>query len=355
MKTLELKGSPYEMGMKQGKSFPKEIKDIYEDTYKNSIANRKISEDKIQLVRETVRKSLTKTAPQLLEEMDGIADGAGMKRDDIFLLNTWPIVVYAVGLTSCSSMVVAQSDRGPLLGQNADLGMRDSYFVGIHRPAHGYASITARFFGTVWFMGGGINEHGLCMGGSGVNGVKRDEKWEEGFPGLFLSLLVMGNCRNVSEAVILFQKYKPMIPLECGQDHSLADKDGHIAVVEKLASKTAVRYADNGVLFTANFFAHRDMEPLNDHSTEYVRSLESNARERYWRIGETFKNGDYSFKTVKSLLSAHEYPGALCRHCDTVKDEIGYTKISCISIPREKRILISDNAPCRSAYVEYRL
>lgn len=131
---IELQGTPYEMGKQHGSTFARLIKKAVAD-YKDDVAKTfgKKKAPKIldwALHKARFRKDVHEHLPHVWEEMRGIADGAKVPLDDIFLLQMFEEVYEAaprkVGLKpqemfghGCTAFI-ADSGGKQFIGQNMD-------------------------------------------------------------------------------------------------------------------------------------------------------------------------------------------------------------------------------------------
>jgi hypothetical protein len=138
----------------------------------------------------------------------------------------------------CSYVYFPTSEVGPILANNLDSGPEET-FIAPHWPA--------------------ISEHLIC--GSVSSGVYGDETSPEIFPAP-VNKIVARYCRNTSEAVEMFTRYK----LFWGPCNTIViDRDHDIAMIEKTSCRIGVRRSNDGFGFvTAMTQQHPEMR-------EYVR------------------------------------------------------------------------------------
>ncbi len=138
LRYLELKGSPYERGLAHGHALKKEIREVI-DLFKNDIAET-TQQDPDQFIEKFLKltdyqTSVNKWLPELIKELEGIADGSGVDFETIFMhqlgdeywFNTKDILAH-----SCSSFGVDKSEGHPsVTAQNMDI---PTYY-------HGYQTV----------------------------------------------------------------------------------------------------------------------------------------------------------------------------------------------------------------------
>ena len=105
--------------------------------------------------------------PWLLEEMAGVAEGVGVKYEDILLFNlrAWQYNYFGAPGRACSSLAITLND-----GTIACAGALDDpveYYCGpvCFKPDKGYSCVTFPITGTSW-GNRGLNEAGLALGES---------------------------------------------------------------------------------------------------------------------------------------------------------------------------------------------
>ena len=228
------RGTPYEMGFSHGKIFKKQIKYTY-NKHNKFYKFKNLNKHKISKLVNFIENKF----PEFIEEMKGIADGSDMNKEDIIFLNLFPVINSIISRSKCTSVGFISNDKGPILGQNVDLGLEwRYYFIKKISPKNGYRSISGSWFGTIW-QTVGMNEYGLCIGGSSVN-VKKSHYDEiediilsNTVPLHFLSSLILSQCKNVEEAISLLNKYRFTLPFVVGESALLLDIEGKLAVIEK--------------------------------------------------------------------------------------------------------------------------
>ncbi|MCB0664562.1 MAG: hypothetical protein KDC80_02015 [Saprospiraceae bacterium] len=128
LRYLELSGSPYERGLTHGRQLRKEIHEVI-DLFKKDI--REVTNEDpdafiTRFLRETnFKASILKWMPEVMEELNGIAEGAGIDRETIFMhqlgdeywFNTKDLLAH-----HCSSFGVNRtSDNPAFAAQNMDI------------------------------------------------------------------------------------------------------------------------------------------------------------------------------------------------------------------------------------------
>jgi len=162
----------------------------------------------------------------------------------------------------CSAVYFHTSDHGALIGVNLDTVPDEPYGP----PA--------------WPL---LNEH---LVGAGVSsGVFLDEESPEIFPAPVFAL-VGRYCRSAKEAAEMLTRYNYFWG---PGNFLLADRNGHVAMIEKTACRIAVRFSHDGFGFVTAMTAE-DKELRAFHEDRRMASLEARglpnpcADTRYWDI-----------------------------------------------------------------------
>jgi hypothetical protein len=188
-------------------------------------------------------------APELLDELRGLADYAGLEYDALLTLTTTvPFDPQEVPTSSCTVLAVSPErspDGRPIVGKNYD------YFHGVSdQAATTFRAFPNKHYASlgnceIW-MGrdDGINEAGLFVGipKAFLPGLK---------PGLtfwFIARLLLDRCATVDEGL------EPIhyLPHSASWSYLLADRFGSAVVVEPIIDGIEVRHPIDGLLVMTN-------------------------------------------------------------------------------------------------------
>ncbi|UCE29700.1 MAG: hypothetical protein JSV85_03000, partial [Candidatus Bathyarchaeota archaeon] len=215
---LELQGSHYEIGLRIGKKCRSLVPSYY---------SGECSKSRTDFAHEC-KRSVEKHCPELLEELQGIADGGGLDFDSLLSSEL------AAGLkSSCTLFAISSKctkNGFPLYARSMDWFQDILKFAAIFvtRPAQKLTSLafSETFLGRL----GGINEAGLAVGESSTC-------WNCLRPGIINGIAlrwILDTCRTANEAVSFLQK----IPHVMGNNYLIADKENNFALVEASPAKT---------------------------------------------------------------------------------------------------------------------
>ncbi|OOF99950.1 hypothetical protein ASPCADRAFT_203832 [Aspergillus carbonarius ITEM 5010] len=117
---LVLSGTPREIGFSHGQQLQPQIKSqisIYGEMFR---VNCNMSWDAVRREAEQFRATIERVTPHLHEEMQGIADGAGVELLDIVALNCRSEITFGKFTDGCTSLSWKRSENTRILAQNWD-------------------------------------------------------------------------------------------------------------------------------------------------------------------------------------------------------------------------------------------
>ena len=330
--SIELSGSPREIGEQHGAAYKDEIKKYY-DFYCIQHNKRPDKLDK------SILDYLKKHGNYLLEEMEGIAKGAGMKFEEILVYNHFNVV------TGCTPIFFRKTEVGPLLAQNLDCGKEEheATLIRVIKPKEGHSFIGASFVGTVW-AGNAINDNGVCL--AGVSAHQKGYATENGTSGGIIQRDMIQRAGNVDEA------------FEIAKSHTYIGKIGIFIIAD--GSEKAVKTEMNN----EKHFAFPVKDVFAFTTGLYESEIEAQDEPDYLEVKEQrrktiqglYDKGkiEFSLKGMKNLLSHHCSPGSVCRH-KPWQTRGENTQSSRIMLINQTKLLITDGPPCKNEYLEYKL
>ncbi|MBS7615042.1 hypothetical protein KEJ18_04850 [Candidatus Bathyarchaeota archaeon] len=348
------KGKPYEIGLSHGKELREQIQRLYGSWYNGWVKANGVHE-----VEKNIEKALPRfealfrnDAPEVLEEIRGVADGSGMSYREILLLNVLEEIrlemFYSSNPFGCTQIAVTgdvTSNRKLLIGKNEDGGEwnRGEYAHAKIEPEDGNRFISLFQPGRVAAYIG-FNKAGLCFSQSSA-GVVNDIGF--GYPRLILFRLMMERCSNVEQALDYISAHNYAV---AGINLMLADKEANVVLVEKTHSFQAERYPEDGILIGVNVFLSKDMRPL------WTRKMVSNIKDSVLRIDRILEllvpqKGKIDHETLKMVLRDHENgENSICSHGGWRPTGSSY-----VYDPQSLRIQICEGKPCQNEYLEYKI
>jgi isopenicillin-N N-acyltransferase like protein len=204
-------------------------------------------------------KEIAAAAPRLSEEIDGLADGAGISREEAVLLQARrEIIGYqrvpARGDCTTYASLTAGPGGGPVLAQTVDLNgdlddqiaVLDVQLSGSRRRA-----LVLSFGGLLGYLG--VNSDGLAIGLNLVLGGQ----WRPGLPPYLAIRHLLDNAGSVAEAVRLLAD----LPLASSRSLMLCDP-GNVACVEILGGQ--LRFVESPQPVHTNHYLHPDFVPRDE-------------------------------------------------------------------------------------------
>jgi isopenicillin-N N-acyltransferase like protein len=140
LSVVTLEGSPLECGLKHGKTLKDAIHALLK-IWKADLAERYRMEPsafiKKFIQRTDYRSAMKKWTPELIEEIEGIAKGAGVDFDTMFvfqLIDEYWVQGSSIANEHCSSLGISRrGDQASVVAQNMDLeGFRDGFQTVLH-------------------------------------------------------------------------------------------------------------------------------------------------------------------------------------------------------------------------------
>lgn len=233
---VDLMGSSYELGLKQGEEIKTTqlIKQL--GFLENLTANSNVKK----------AKEILKTiSPNLLEELGGLAKGLEMELDTIIrLYSGYDVTFPSMGCTTFinDDYYVRNYDFSP--------GLYDARLV-FSNPIVGYASVG--FSQQVIGRLDGMNEKGLVVGLHFVN----NQHEAEGFIATTSVRMLLEQCGCIKEAIDLIST----IPHGFCYNYSITDQSGRGVVVEASPEKQFVNFGNP--LMCTNHFESKNLQEKN--------------------------------------------------------------------------------------------
>jgi isopenicillin-N N-acyltransferase-like protein len=288
--------------------------------------------------------------PDAMEELRGIAEGAGVRVEQVMLINIRNQLGAAAPPEGCTAVLVeprASASGAGIVAQNWDNDPATDAFsvVLTRRPAGKPAFMTFTRPGEVAYLG--LSAAGMGMALNAMPGAQR----RSGVPWYFL-LRAMYEAASLDAAVKAIERAERAIPA-----NAVVITPDSGADIEITLDALRVLHPDGrGTLVHTNHCVHPDLVSINDRygAEIYGQSFPRKARaERI--LGH--ENGGVTLERVKQLLSDHEgYPTSICRHPND-DPTIGWQRsvVSVILEPSLGRMHLSRGNPCENPYEIYEL
>ncbi len=364
VQTLTLAGSPYERGAQHGEALRAGIRRFYDNWLQRSLTEPaiRLTEDDLLAFAAKHAGYAKHYAPDLYQELEGIAAGSGLTIDQVLFINCFdegldslaiprlaaqlvgmpvpPAVAPLQGCTSFAAFAPATSDGKTYVGQGYDVG--EAYYEPVVLRITAWGNEPEQL----------VYSHAGVLGVSGVNGagiaiVENSLKPSDQQPGAPYPMVV----RKALQQPILsdFVGAIIMAPRACGQNYVIGAPFG-AANIETSARQHSIRSLQDGVFGHAT---HNE-EPEMKHLESWHEGL-PDTLVRSGRMTQLLRAqfGKLELESLKQVMSDHaNYPNSICRHPDA-RGGVFSTLSTLIYRPEDRLMLVSEGPPCCSPFLEF--
>ena len=286
-----------------------------------------------------------KYCPHLLEEIQGLAEGASIALEEAMAVNLRG-ELGQVKEEGCTTYVISRKGtarRQILIGQNSDMTspMIDFGYVLHLKPANKPEVL-------IWTFGGMLGYHGMNSAGVAhfANALGGGPKGQ-----FALSHYPVKRMMLESTSLKEVAKLLRTVPVASNGNYVLCDGSGRILDAEATTEgPKLIEEGGSGFLAHTNHFLS---EPYNSRQN-YEQSI-PDSFPRLERINTLIRErmGKVTVDDVKAFLRDHSgHPSSICRHPSS-SDAVGMTVASLISEPAERRMHVAIGPPCQHEYVTY--
>jgi isopenicillin-N N-acyltransferase like protein len=286
--------------------------------------------------------------PGLLEEMHGIAEGAGFLPEEIVAINCRTELLYGRGAPAaaaheCTTIAVgpnASRDKTTILAKNWDwkAACQESVIILQARQADGPDFVMVVEAGMIGRDG--FNEHGIAVCGNLLRSTLDGSR--PGVPVPLIRRRVL-NSRRLDDALGAIMKAERA----ASTNYIVAHESGVIINFEASPEQTYPLYPEAGLLTHSNHFTATaalvqaigcDVGPDSLYRIQRARDLLEP------------KLGDITVEDVQNALRDHAgYPRSVCRHSENGRD--GSASIASIVIDLgAKTMHVASGPPCEHPY-----
>ena len=349
---IQVYGSHYQMGCQIGEACREQVRHSIEDAH----ALLDDAYDHLQLTWEGAQIQSRKYIPfaeerypQYVEELKGIAGGAGVSFDDVAVVNGMEAVTMdALHLTKCTSMAVSQertANGNVLLAHNEDWVPEDEPDVFmIHARPDDEPPFLAMTYGAL-LPNIGLNAYGIAQCCDSV--YPGDSRI--GIPRVVVSRAVLA-ARTPGEAI----RHTLVRHRAAGYNHVIAHESGEMYNVEVSSRRFALLPAEDGLIVHTNHYLDPQMQAIETDSDELVAT-----RVRYMRAMRLLRQTPlHNVNTLQTIQKDHiNHPDSICNHADEAENTLDREKtITALLIDVTKRqIHATWGNPCENAYYTYQL
>jgi isopenicillin-N N-acyltransferase-like protein len=349
---VEASGAPGQLGAAHGEAQRDRIRAFAEEFIGYIVRNAAVplTEDKLWSLWAPQVAANQREAPALVEEMHGIARGAAVSFERVFLINSmldvnsFRYLEMATCFAGCTTFAVAR-EHGTgrsLLGQTYDMPEFFQKYLTVLRlrPAGGPRQLLFTFAGIVGAAG--LNESGVAVN---INYLSPRDLG----PGRLHAVIV----RQILAGRLIADALTPALlaPRAGGAHYLVADRDGTLVSIETTAHRHHIFYPEGNTIGHTN---HYLADELRD--TEYIRapSIGSSVA-RYASLRRFFRDrGDgLTLQGLQELTRNHtSYPRSICAHGADWEPagQKGRTVSAMILIPAEGMMHLTAGCACENDY-----
>jgi neutral ceramidase len=325
---VKLSGDAYQMGFQHGRLLKKEIQSMYDDMMDEVVkmiqpeitkllGNRPEVGSILKLLPGGARtivvpflalvtRQLNEYTPsELREEMAGVADGAEMPYDAIFLLNNlleltvqenYGELFKTVSLCTNVVRVYGQADQPLIHARNLDWMWPEKFApratVYEFHPAKGNAFLSVNFPGIVGVLTA-INDKQLSLGNETVN--SHSDRSMKGMP-------IMTSCRMAIQYDTTLDAMVSRLretPGTAGMHIMMGDgKNRRCLAVDRSAKYAAVREADKGILFGVVLGTPGEPYVTEQFKGPGITTVDEGERAKYGWLDKILKDGSVQTQTA---------------------------------------------------------
>ena len=377
---LEIEGSAYERGKIHGEALKKHIPrmNLYEEMFRYFGYTSFDLFAKDVLDKTSFLSTTKKWAPDLIDEIQGIADGAKIEFNSMFVRQLIEEMGWYAKLRAsrenldklkaefkktksqqCSALGVFDQTQGyPIIAQNAD---NSPAWVGLETLIHAKDPSSSMEWYHITYPGligiYGMNNCSVGVCGNTLSPILK--KSTDGLGALFIFRIIL-NQKSLEDAVDIIQK----LPHASGVNYLFGDRTG---VVDYECSPNLVKQYLPNQSSTRVYHTNHPIENI-DLDDEYIELLNDiNFYGDYgfenWRLDTKTRldclkhnlqdnSSLISVEMIKKILSSHEeMDHPICRHN---LPSGAYTNMGLIMEPsKSPKLHISFGPPCKTAFCKY--
>jgi isopenicillin-N N-acyltransferase-like protein len=350
---VQTRGAPYERGLQYGRQARERIErslSLYEEVFEHYAGWdwRQVGD-----YAETFLSKIEAYRPHFVEEIQGIADGAGLALRDVLALNVRTEILFAAvaraAASECTAFVAlpeATEGGQVLLGQNWDWKPATSETLVILEvePDRGPGFVTVVEAGLL--AKAGMNDRGIGLVTNAL--VSDQDKGEPGVP-YHAVLRAILESENMSQALGAITRH----PRASSANYLIAHRDGEAINVEAAPGDYARVYMDFPEAGLYSHTNHFICPGFNLKDVGLWEGTSSPFRQHRMRrfLGE--QKGACNVEELQKALADHfNLPHAICAHPDPAlpTPEQYATTASIIMDLNARAMWVADGNPCQVQY-----
>jgi isopenicillin-N N-acyltransferase-like protein len=346
---IEVSGTPRELGRQIGEAAREETRGFCEIALERVNKTVAISREKAYEIAHRSTEYAEKYRPDLIDELRGTAEAAGVKLDDLMLLQVRNQLKpengdQAISQEGCTSFAMWPVDAvDTIVAQtwDNDPALDEFTVVLTRRPEGQPAFISCTQAGLISYMG--FSETGI---GACVNTLPAPSR-DVGVPHYFI-LREIFEADSLDAVTKSIRRAHRAIPANI----MLATPEGPANLEITVDDIHILR--PNGTPFVAhtNHCLHADLAPINADFPELIQS-----HSRIRRIDNLVSATNGEIDELKTILSDHEgNPTSICRHAnDDPVHGFMATVFALIIEPSKRQMHVTRGTPCENSFETYTL
>lgn len=353
IRLLSISGTPFERGLAHGQAFAYEIRLLTEERLRLSTmaewTGRAASPEEVRALGEACLAHHEAFAPLLMEELRGIAAGAGVDEVDLLIMNGFTDFIDVVftgpdddpgGCTAFAIGPQATADGRGYLGQTWDMHASATPHVVLLdvKPDEGPRLLTFTLVGCVGMIG--MNEHGVAVS---INNLKAND----GRPGVTWPFVIrqMLAQTTVDDALAVLLGAR----LAGAHNYLLMGADGRAFNVEAMATRAHVTPVEPAFIHTNHCLAP-DLLALERPRTAFSTASTTNRLDQATRFLDD--HPAITFDDLVALTRYHE-EGILSVCAHPQPDYDIESSGACIMSPTTRELWAAWGNPCQNEYTRF--
>jgi len=344
---IKVAGSPYEMGYQHGQACDDRIKKFVELIIKGASDGKSVTRQDVLNRTKAFQPLFEKCCPKLVEEVRGLADGAGISFEEALLLQIRG-EINNVRNSECTAYAISGEgtvDGEIIIGQNSDMTpVMEELGIVLHLTPEKGPKIM------MWTFGGHLGYHGMNSAGVAhfANALSGGPRWRFGLPHYPVKRRMLEQT-TVAECLQLLDNTQV-----CSSGNYVLTGGCRTIIDVELTSEGYATLDDAGegfIVHTNHFFSSRFATPDTDACSS------PDSFKRLKRLRTLIKNeyGSITVEMVKQFLSDHENPPiSICRHLNE-QNQDSKTVASLIAEPESGRFHVCVGNPCENEFQVYNI
>lgn len=350
---IRLSGSPYEMGLQHGRLLKAQVLTSLETYKERYLRQKKLTWDDAKRLSQLFLPAFEGENRRFIDEMKGIADGAGLTFEDILAINLRSEILYT-GLVKrfkaeadeCTALAVLppRTVNGQVIaGQSWDFTLRQKDASAIVRYTQDKGKSDMLIFLEAGMLGGkGVNKDGICLT---LNALSTS-KTAVGLP-LSARMRLALEQKYLSDAYV--GAVSGQIPVAACL--TLTSRDGLSLCLELDPEGADVLLPEDG------FIAHTNHFVGLKHAPTHANAALGSTYMRYQRIRQLLSQGhELGLEQAEAFMRDHKgFPTSVCAHPhpDTPREELpraGGTIYAFLTELTTGRIRFCMGNPCEGTF-----